>query len=260
MPEYNTYRFASSGRRGNLPPAGGDRTSMGKKISAFFYKILKFFVLLLYPKIRVTGAENLPEGPALVVGNHSQLHGPIAGELYFPGDHWIWCAGQMMHWKEVHAYAFEDFWSFKPWFSRWYYKLCSYLITPLAVCIFNNAHTIPVYHDARLLSTFRLTLARLEEGAKVIIFPEHNVKHNNIVYEFQDKFVDTARMYYKKTGQALPFVPLYLAPKLKTMVIGEPLFFDPARPIQEERERLCAGLMDRISGLAYGLPEHTVVP
>ena len=233
---------------------------MNEKKTSLLYKIIKFFVLLFYPKMKIEGMENLPDGPAVVVGNHTQLHGPISAELYFPGNHYIWCAGQMMKLKEVPGYAFEDFWSFKPWYSRWYYKLASFLVAPLSVCIFNNAHTIPVYRDSRLISTFRATVSRLQEGAKVIIFPEHNKRYNNILYEFEDKFIDSARFYYKKTGQELSFVPMYIAPKLRKMVLGQPVRFCAANPIEEERQRIRDYLMNEITRLACELPEHTVVP
>ena len=227
---------------------------------SLIYRFVKFFVVLFYPKIEVEGTENLPDGPAVVVGNHAQLHGPIAAELYFPGEHYIWCAGQMMRLKEVPGYAFADFWSFKPRYSRWYYKLASFLIAPLSVLIFNNAHTIPVYRDHRLIRTFKATVQCLQNGAKVVIFPEHNKKYNNIVYEFEDKFIDVARFYYKTTGQALSFVPMYLAPKLRKAVLGRPIRFDPDQPIKEERRRIRDQLMGEITELACSLPAHTVTP
>lgn len=227
---------------------------------SFAYRVLRFFVVLFYPKIEVEGTENLPDGPAVVVGNHAQLHGPISAELYFPGAHYIWCAGQMMELKEVPGYAFEDFWSFKPRRSHWYYKLASYLIAPLSVLIFNNAHTIPVHRDHRLIRTFKATVQCLQEGAKVVIFPEHNKRYNNIVYEFENKFIDVARFYSKATGQALSFVPMYLAPNLRKAVLGKPIRFDATRPITEERRRICGYLMEEITALACALPEHTVTP
>ena len=94
----------------------------------------------------------------------------------------------------------------------------------------------------------------------MVLFPEHYTPRNNIVYDFQDKFVDLARFYYKKTGVALKFVPLYVAPALKTLFFGEPVAFDPEAPIAEERTRICEALMDRITQLALAQPEHTVVP
>ena len=165
-----------------------------------------------------------------------------------------------MHLKEVPDYAFQDFWSQKPKWCRWFYRLLSYLIAPLSVFIFNAGSSIPVYRDARLITTFKMSIAKLQGGASIIIFPEHDVPHNNIIFEFQDKFIDIAKVYYKKTGTELSFVPMYIAPALKKMHIGNPVRFCAEEPIKEERQRICNYLMDEITKIATALPEHTVVP
>ncbi len=233
---------------------------MKKKISRAIYKFVKFLVWLFYPKMKVEGVENLPDEPCIIAANHTQMNGPIACELYFPGRRYTWCAGQMMHLKEVPEYAFTDFWSHKPKYIRWFFKLASYVIAPLSVCVFTNAETIPVYRDARLLTTFRQTLTRLTEGASVVIFPEHDGVYDHIVNDFQDKFVDIAKMYYKRTGKALQFVPMYIAPALKKMYIGKAVRFEPEADIKLERGRICSHLMGEISAIGRSLPEHTVVP
>lgn len=215
---------------------------------------------MFYPKTRLFGTENLPDEPCIIVGNHTQLHGPIACELYFPDNSYTWCAGQMMKLRDVPPYAFEDFWSQKPKKSHWFYKIVSYLIAPLCVVIFNNARTIPVYRDRRILTTFKETMAKLNDGKNVIIFPEHDVKYNNIIYDFQDKFIDIARLYHKRTGKELCFVPLYIAPKLKSMYLGKPMRFCADAPMETERRRICDYLMGEITDIARALPEHTVVP
>lgn len=233
---------------------------MDDKETSLLYKLIKWLVQHFYPKIEVVGKENIPEEPAIIVGNHSHMNGPIIGELYTPGKHYIWCAGQMMHLKDVPAYAYQDFWAGKPKATRWFYKILSYIIAPLSVCIFNNSHTIGVYHDSRIISTFKQTVQRLQEGNHIIIFPEHNVAHNHILYEFQDKFINVSKLYYKRTGKELAFVPLYIAPALGKMYYGEPIRFCAANPIEEERRRICDYLMSQITEIACGLPEHTVVP
>ncbi|MBE6885034.1 MAG: hypothetical protein E7487_10550 [Ruminococcaceae bacterium] len=224
------------------------------------YLIIKWFVRLFYRKITVEGTQNLPDEPAVVVGNHTQMNGPIACELYFPGNRYTWCAGQMMHLKEVPAYAYQDFWSHKPKYIRWFFRLLSYLIAPVSVCVFNNARTIPVYRDSRIITTFKKTITRLTEGSHVVIFPEHDVPHNHIINDFQDKFIDIAKLYYKKTGKELLFVPLYIAPHLNKMYLGEAIRFRADAPIEEERKRICDYLMEQISAIAVDLPLHTVVP
>lgn len=237
-----------------------ERTHMEPSNTSVLYKIIKGLVWLFYPKLNVEGTENLPEEAAIIVGNHTQMNGPICAELYCPGNCYTWCAGEMMHLKEVPKYAFRDFWSQKPKWTHPWFKLLSYLIAPLSVVVFNNAHTIGVYHDTRLISTFKSTVKRLQEGNSIVVFPEHDVKYNHILYDFQDKFIDVAKLYYKKTGKQPSFVPLYIAPKLKTIYFGKPIRFNPDVPIAEERKRICDYLMREITEIAVSLPEHTVVP
>lgn len=233
----------------------------GKKTaSERVYGMLRALVQWVYPKITVEGLENLPEEPCLLVGNHAQMNGPIIGELYIPGQRAIWCTSEMMHRKEVPAYAYRDFWSQKPWCLRWFYKLLSHLIAPLSVCIFNEARTIPVYRDERILKTFRQTLEKLEAGCRVVIFPEGPEPHNHIVSRFQDGFVDVGRLYGKHTGKALPFVPMYVAPRLRKVYLGKPVYYDLQASKADERGRICGELMDAVTAMAEALPRHTVVP
>ncbi len=234
--------------------------NMEEKKTSWIYKVIRWLVWLFSPRYQIEGTENLPDEPCVIVGNHSQMYGPIAGEIYTPVPHYIWCAGEMMHWKEVHAYAYQDFWSGKPKALRWFYRILSYVITPLSVCVFNNAHTIGVYHDARLVSTFRESMEKLNEGYSIVIFPECYDEYNNIVHAFQDKFVDLARFYYKKYGKELSFVPMYLAPRLSRMCYGKPIRFDASAPIAGERSRICSYLMEAITDIARAQPAHTVVP
>ena len=145
---------------------------MEKKQTSTLYKIIKSLVRFFYGKMEVVGLENLPEDNAIIVGNHCQLNGPIAGELFLQDNCYIWCAGQMMDLKEVPEYAFTDFWSQKSKWIQPFYKLASYLIAPLSVCIFNNARTIAVYRDMRIMSTFKDSIKLLQQGANILIFPE----------------------------------------------------------------------------------------
>lgn len=233
---------------------------MKKKLSAAVYKFIRFWVWVFYPYTTVVGAEHLPDEPCIIVGNHAKMNGPIACELYFPGEHVTWTAGQMMNMKEVPDYAYQDFWSEKPRYIKWFFRGLSYFIAPFSSCIFNNAKCIGVYHDMRIISTFRETVTKLENGANIIIFPEHDVVYNGLVWEFQDRFIDVARMYYKRTGKDLSFVPMYVAPRLQSMYLGTPVKFDHTAPKEKERKRICKAMMDGVTDIAVSLPEHTVVP
>ncbi len=234
---------------------------MEAKKTTAAYKIIRRLVHLVYPRTDVVGAENLPaDEPVVMVGNHTQMNGPLVSEFYLPKRHYTWCAAEMMELDAVPAYAYQDFWSGKPKAVRWFFKLLSYIIAPLSVCIFNNAETIPVFHDTRIIGTFRRSVTALQDGASLVIFPEHAEPHNHILCDFQDKFIDVARFYYRKTKKILSFAPVYIAPAFRTAYIGRPIPFDPTAPIEEERRRLCDALMDAITAMADSLPLHTVIP
>ncbi len=229
-------------------------------VSRGIYRFLRTVIPPFLPKYRLEGTEKLPDGSVIFVGNHAQMNGPIFWELFSPKKSLIWCTSQMMVLREVPDYAFEDFWSGKPERIRWFYKLASYVIAPLSVCVFNNAHTLPVYHDRRIIDTMKLTAAALADGWSIAIFPEWKNKRNAIINEFQTGFVNAARLYYKNTGKSVDFVPFYLAPALKTAYFGNPIRFDPSAPIHRERERISEYLMDEVTRLAVTAPPHIVVP
>lgn len=233
---------------------------MGRTASYPIYRVIKAAVRLFYPKTEFIGTENLPDGPVVIVGNHAKMNAPIACELYLPGEHRTWTAGEMMHLKEVPAYAFADFWANKPVSVRWFYKGLSYAIAPVSVCVFNNADCIGVYHDSRLIGTFRSSIAAMHEGVRIVIMPERDEAHNNIVCGFSEKFVDVARMYYKHYKEEVSFVPMYVAPGLRKVYLGRPVKFDSSAHIAEERTRISRAMMDGITEIARELPEHNVVP
>ena len=224
------------------------------------FRLICRIVRLVSPKYTLYGTEHLPPEPCVIVGNHCQMYGPIAAELYMPRPRYTWCVGEMMDRKEVPAYAFQDFWSMKPRRQQWFYRLLSHLIAPLCAYVFTRARTIPVRHDARVMTTFRQSMERLGEGADIVIFPEKNEPYNCVLCRFQEHFADLARLYYRKAGTALCFVPMYTAPALKSIHFGEPVRYDPDAPADAERARVCAALMASITRMAAALPPHTVVP
>ena len=224
------------------------------------FRFIAWCVKLFYKKVEIVGLENIPNDASLIIGNHAQMYGPLFGELRFPLPKKVWCIGEMMNIKEVPAYAFADFWSGKPKSVRWFYKLLSHIIAPLASYLFTNADTIGVYKDARCAKTFKETIRNLENDNHIIIFPETRESYNHIINDFQDKFIDVSRMYYKKNKKALAFIPMYNAAKIRKVIFGKPIYFDPEMDMDTQRKVICDYLKAEITKLAGELPKHKVVP
>ena len=223
------------------------------------YKFLKFLINIFYKKRTFEGIEKIGEEPVIFVGNHAQMHGPLIAELQFPKSRMTWSIGNVLTKKEFIEHAKTDFWGKKPKSIRWFFNILAYLLAPVAANIFNSADLIPVYKDHRLISTFKETVKYLCQGYNIIIFPECAEKYNNIVNEFQDKFIDVARLYYKKTGKCISFVPMYNAVRLKKVLFGNPIKYDPNINVEELRKNICDHLKTEITNLALSLPAHEVV-
>ena len=232
----------------------------GTKQDPRLFRLIRWVVRRVSPKYALAGTDRLPEEPCVIVGNHCQMYGPIAAELYMPRPHSTWCVGEMMNRKEVPAYAFRDFWSMKPRSVQWFYRMLSHWIAPLAEYVFTCAHTIPVYRDARVMTTFRLSMERLRAGADIVIFPEKAESFNQVLCRFQEHFVDIARLVYRRSGTVLCFVPMYTAPRLGSIHFGDPVRYNPDAPEEEERQRICDALAKAITDLAEALPPHVVIP
>ena len=224
------------------------------------YTIARNMIDFFYPRYEIIGMENIPDEPCLYVANHAQIHGPLVSELKFHVPHYSWCIAEMMDVKLTPDYAFEDFWSKKPAKTHWFYKLLARIIAPPFSFLAKHSHSIAVYHDHRVRGTFRETVDVLQSGGSVLIFPECYDEYNSIVYQFQRGFVDAARIYHLKTGKEIDFVPVYIAPALRKMVIGKPVRYCAENDAPTERERICNHLMEDITALAKALPRHKVVP
>jgi hypothetical protein len=231
-----------------------------KQKKPLMFRFIKWLIGVFFRKKKLIGLENLGDEPCIVVGNHAQAFGPLFGELHFPTPVKIWCVDKMLNKKEAGAYAFEDFWSGKPKSTRWFFKLLSPLLGRILYFAMSNAECIPVYRDMRALNTYKLTVQALEQEKNVLIFPEGREKYNDIVNKFQERYVEVAKIYCKRTGKALSFVPMYYAVSLKTVVFGKPIQFSLDKSVEEQMSEISKYLMEEITKMAKELPRHKVVP
>lgn len=228
------------------------------KNKPIIFRFVLRLINIFYHKRTYTGVENI-KSPTVFITNHSQMHAPLTHTMFFPTDAYFWCISDMTEVKKLPDHAYHGFWSEKPKAVRWIFRLLSYPLAPLA-WLFKKANTIPVYHDARVLDTFKMTVDKIKEGHDIIICPENWTGFDGIINDLHDKFVDLGRLYYKKYGEAITFTPMYTCPALKTNLIGEPTVYDPDAPIIEERKRIVNYVRSTINALAKSLPAHRVVP
>ena len=187
------------------------------KIYAVLYPLVWFYMKIFHPW-KTVGVENLPEGAALLCGNHTTAGDP----LYV-----VCCLGRR---RQVHVMAKEEI-------MKW----------PAVGFILKKAGMFGVKRGKADVAALKEALRVLKGGERLLIFPE-----GTRVKEGETSEAHTgAAMFSTRTGA--PLVPVYIQPKKRlfrktTVVFGEPYHpeFEGRKPTPEDYQRIADDLMARI--------------
>lgn len=182
--------------------------------------IIRPIVHIVYP-YRIRGAENLPEGGAILCPNHVSMVDPVQVVL-------------AMGWRPIvrimgKAELFQK-------------KLLNWFFRKLGV--------FPVNRGGNDLTAMKTALKSLQDGYKLLMFPEGTrVKEGE-----EGDAKGGAILFATRTG--VPIVPIYCGsqPKLfrrSTVIFGEPYYpkFAGRRPTAEEIKALSEELLEKIYAL-----------
>lgn len=195
-----------------------------RKWYRFLYAVVRPFVGLYYP-MKFIGRENIPEGGALVCGNHSSAVDPF------------FLAFALGPKRQIRAMAKESL--LKIFFIGKLLKLVG---------------TFPVRRGASDIHAIKYALEELNKGEYVVLFPE-----GTRVKSRQEGDPKTgAAMLACRTGvNVLPvYVPIHKKPfRWNRVYIGQPykMTYEGKRATAQDYERLTTELMDKIYGAGDGV-------
>ena len=191
---------------------------IGKSISSFVFSVLF--------RRKVLGRENFPKGAAIIASNHASfLDPPVVGSSA-PG--------------ELHYLARASLFRF-----------------PLMKRLYGRINVLPVRQDAANMSSIKTILGKLDEGGKVLIFPEGT-------RSFDGKLQKPQRgIGYLICKARVPVIPTYTHgtyeawPRHRSMIhftkmivsFGKPIYFEDVwsrKPSKEDYDRIARKIMDRI--------------
>ncbi len=205
------------------------------------YRVLRALVRAFSRPMPTRWAEPFTGEPSVFICNHAGAFGPVDVCAKFPlRDHCHpWMNAQVLSARETPAYVRQDYW-WKPGckLEPLYNATLPYLAAAVLPPILRTAPTVPVYHDARVLRTFRQSLALLKEGEHLVIFPEQPSGYQSHHTWLNSGFLQIAPMYARATGKGLAFWPVTIDYKKHEFRVAPAVRFDPARPLKEQQEEL----------------------
>lgn len=234
------------------------RTEKSSRFHPFF-SLARGLVKIFFPKDKVIWQTEKPadDEPVFYVCNHTKIYAPV---------HFILRKKKVRVWANYYFMFYQDCWSHLKnkvcgGKRKWLRPLAA-ILYPLIVRTFRALDPIPVFHQVKLVMdvTFEKSIRTMESGMSQVIFPERTEnKVNRYVYEFQHGFPLVAEQYYRKTGKKMKFYPTYCAQKLHTIVVGDPIEYNPDIPMKLQRKQIAEYLQDKVAELGDSLPEHEPV-
>lgn len=213
------------------------------------YRFLRGLIRLCTYRMRVEWAVPFTGEPSVFICNHAGALGPIDVCAKFPLADSIhpWMNAQVLSAREVPAYVRQDYW-WKP--GSKLAPLCNatlpYIAAAILPPILRTAPTVPVYHDIRVMKTFRESLKLLSAGEHLVIFPEQPSGFQAHASELNRGFLQIAPAYTRATGKALPFWPVCIDYKQRVFHVAAPIYYDVARKLDQQIDELLAGLKQGI--------------
>lgn len=255
--------YSSGTSRNDQTRENLNRHLVAKSRVRFGVKIIAFLVRP-FLRLRVVGTENMRQEdfPSIFVCNHGIIYGPVAAVIYLPTYFRPWIDKKMidrdmatreMYERQSHRIPLLSTRA-KMWLAR-------QLSRPVAWAL-NSFDPVPVDKSSLkgVLATFDATVKVLSEGDNVLIFPERprrvkkggkvTVEHETVtVGDLYTGFANIGTLYFRETGKALRFYPIYANRKNRTFRIGEPVVFDPDNNPRDEKLRIAEVLQSRMLAL-----------
>ncbi len=190
------------------------------KLYSFLYVFVWLFMKIFHPW-RAAGVENIPEGAAVICGNHTTAGDPL----------YVVCAVGRK--RQLHPMAKEEI-------MKW----------PVIGWILKKAGIIGVKRGAADVEAVKSSLQVLKNGERLLIFPEGTRVRDGMTSEAHTG----AALFATRTGA--PLVPVYITPEKRIfrktdVIFGQPYHpeFEGRKPTANELQAIADDLMERIRAL-----------
>lgn len=229
----------------------------GKRIYGPLFLLCRQVWRTFHKRQPVHGRENIGELPAVFIGRHQNLYGPVEILAWTPMEFRVWTLYKFMTVKDCYHHYADSFYPRKG-FGPVGSKLRAAVAAPFVAAFMRSMNGISVFRGQKnILDTFRQSVDALVRGESLLIMPERDYQDDSSdAGELYTGFVHLAQMYHRATGKALCFYPMYPSRENESIYVEKPIVFDPGKPFRAERDRVVEVLKRELSHRAIEKDFH----
>lgn len=218
----------------------------------WFFKFVMRIVKIFKKKLTIYNLNDEAFETGIIISNHSAASGPMTLALYFPTFFVPWGTHEMKEnyckrWK----YLYHIFYQQKLGYNKFKSFLIATLFAIISRMLYNGMQLIQTYGDLRLVRTIKNSIAHLEKGNKILIFPEDSeTGYHEKNLKYNEGFIFLSQSYYKKYQLDLPIYPVYYHKRLKALIIGKKEYVNELLEKGMTREEVAEHFKDVTNNLA----------
>lgn len=190
-----------------------------------------------------------PAGPSVYVCTHSNMRGPLATMCWLPFPVRPWVFHVFME-RDTCRAQFRDYtFSRRFGMSRPLSAFVAWAVSGYVSALMKSLRAVPVHRGTvKIGETFRETVAALQAGDSVLIFPDVDYTDTSSgIGEVYNGFLLIERFWRKVSEQPLDFIPLRLDAASRRMTAGRPVRFDRSADRKAEMTRVREALREEIN-------------
>lgn len=186
----------------------------------------------------------------IILSNHEGTDAPMSLEIYCDKPIRMWGASEMNSGLvALYKYQTRVYYHEKKHWNLFLARLFCLVASPLTNLFYRGLNLISTYRDGRFLKTIRESVAAIEQGDNVVIYPEDST--NGYLEElegFHSGFVVLCEVC-KKKGIDLPVFVTYFRKSDRTYIVDKPVPYSELSANGESKEEIAKRLLLRCNEL-----------
>lgn len=216
----------------------------------WWFRFMKKLMLGRYKQPKFIYLGEKFDKSSIILSNHEGTDAPMSWELYCDKPIRMWGASEMNSGVvQMYKYQTKVYYHEKKHWNLFLARVFCLLASPLTNLFYKGLNLISTYRDGRFLKTLRESIAALNEGDNIIIYPEDS--KNGYLPElegFYQGFVVLAELCEKK-GMNTPIYVTYFRKSDLTYIIDSPVYYKDLAANGATRADIAKKLLDRCNEL-----------
>ncbi len=217
------------------------------------YRTLRAVYCALTRRYRTEWAVPFIDEPCIFIVNHAGAFGPLAMTTRFPfrDRQWLWCSAGILDRKTCPDYIRGDsWWPPESRLAGFYSRVIPPAVSLILPPVLRSAPTIPVWRDARITKTFRLSIEKMREGSHIVIFPERVDGFASHAEEIHTGWMTLCPLAQARLGGTVRIWPVHMDHRRRVFSVAAPVVWDPSRTPDEQRAEVAEKVTRGLRGIA----------